>query len=186
MPEQMHRLSRLNGAEWVMHRHSDTFAIQAERSPQRLVLAPSERHLDILFSISALLTPPFEALWVLHTPRGGSNPGRYQSPPLSLTALSDLLLPVRDYLERDGRHDFWIHSRGSESLLVWDRHDLIYLYGVISVFEDLLSNYGLHEGEVPIPSPHAHNYHAAYDLAERSLANAIAWRVSPLREADAQ
>ena len=50
----------------------------------------------------------------------------------------------------------------------------------------VLEREGLSAGEVEASVPHAHNYHAEFDEAERAMAQALDWRIDELREEDQQ
>ena len=48
----------------------------------RIVMYVPDGRADLIHRLSALLPEPFHVLYVLHTPRGEGEPGRYQSPAL--------------------------------------------------------------------------------------------------------
>jgi len=179
----MFRLSRRENAEDVPHVHNHTFAEQA--TPSRIIAAPSAGHFSLLFSLAEGLPGPFAALWVLRVSRGRADEGRYQSPFLALAELRVALEPIRTFLSEDGRSQLWLHSPEVDATLVWDQHDLLYLYGPLAPFRATLVCAGLREAEpVSISFPHGHHYHAAFDDAEASMASLFEWRVTPLRPGD--
>jgi hypothetical protein len=57
--------------------------------------------------LAELLPPPFYVLYILHTPRGEGEAGRYQSNERSLDELSGLLSKYSSFFSSDGRHDLW-------------------------------------------------------------------------------
>ena len=73
----------LNGKE-IDQSPPFTFEQQRTKTGTRRVaaLVPNEQA-DLLQRLSALLPEPFYVLYVLHTPRGEGEPGRYQSTELS-------------------------------------------------------------------------------------------------------
>jgi hypothetical protein len=142
--------------------------------------------MQLLLKLAPEAGSEFHALWVLHTPRGGSKSGRYQSPLLTMREVNALLSQFGDFLEHDGRHDLWLHAPETGATLVWDRHEQLFLYGLVNRFESALKREGLTAGEVAPAVPHAHNYHAEFDEAERAMAGALDWRVGELREEDEQ
>lgn len=70
--------------------------------------------------------------------------------------------------------------------IVHERHNLIYAYGPLIRFTEVLESIGFSRGPISIPAPHAHNYHSAFDEDETSLAAALDWRYSPLQAGDEQ
>jgi hypothetical protein len=140
----------------------------------------------LILNLAADLRAPFSILYVLHTPRGGSNYGRYESPALDRVLVTNFFQQFGEFIATDARHDVWLHSHPDDATLVWDRHDLIYAYGPLDAFEKVLEAIGFRLAEaVPIPSPHAHNYHEQWDSSERQLV-ALGWTASPLRPSDEQ
>lgn len=132
------------------------------------------------------MSEPLGILYVLAVPRGGSEPGRYESTsPVSKQQAVELLEHFRDYLENDGRHHIWVASMSSGDLLVYDRHNVIYAYGPLPEYENVLAGSGLKKAEsVLFPSPHPHHYHAVFDQDERDLLGYWEWKRSPLRDSD--
>ena len=179
----MFRLSRLEDAQDVPHVHANTFGEQA--APSRLIAAPSAGHFSLLFHLAEGLPGPFAALWVLRVSRGRADQGRYQSPFLALTELLTALEPFQSFLSQDGRSQLWLHSSEARATLVWDQHDLLYLYGPLGAFRTALVRAGLREAEpVVIDFHHGHHYHPEFDDAEESMASLFEWHVTPLRPDD--
>jgi hypothetical protein len=180
------KLSTLDGSDWVANRYERVWWRQATAGPTRVVAAVSEQRIDVVLQMAAHLSGPFLLLWVLHTPCGGSQPGRYQSTPLTGEELRDLLRKYTPLFEEDGRSDLWVHSKEPPATIVLDHHDLIYAYGPLDAFVGELSARGFVEGSVAIPSPHAHEYRAECDDLERALAIECDWDVTALRPEDGQ
>ena len=88
----------------------------------------------------------------------------------------------RDYLESDGRHHIWITSLPTSSTLVYENHNVIYAYGPLEEFEQVLIKRGLTECEVQFPVPHVHNYHSAFDADECEIMTYWKWGYFPLVE----
>ncbi len=150
--------------------------------PSRIVAAVSDDQIGTIFKLAQCAAEPFLLLWVLHTPRGGSERGRYQSPPLTLNESELLLFKYRELFEQDGRSDIWIHAQTPDVTLVLDQHDLVYAYGPTQAFVSRLS--GFRPGRTSIPFPHAHNYHAQFDGLERMFVAELEWHVSQLERED--
>jgi hypothetical protein len=181
---RMNKLERFQEGEWVGHAHPRAFIRQITTGPDRLRVGVPGGSLEPILLLLSLLEEPLTLLYVLHTPRGESQPGRYQSPEMTRHEVLGLLDRFSAYLTSDARHDLWIRSL--TAFLVWDSHDIVYFYGDLITAEAQLQTAGYAEGEVLIPSPHAHNYHAALDADEQSLVAACEWTRSELRPEDGQ
>jgi hypothetical protein len=166
--------------------YPDVWTQQKTTGPDRLVIAPCQHQVELLIDLMAAMEGPFGLLYVLVVPRGGGVAGRYQSPnPLDANQVRSFLNQFRDFIEGDGRHTFWIASTISSSMLVYDRHNVIYAYGEIERFKQVLSRHSLEEKKsLNFPFPHVHRYHAAYDMAEAEILSWCDWVFSELRDMD--
>jgi hypothetical protein len=176
-----------SGAE-LPYQHKNIWARERTTGPDRLVIAPSSRHVDLLRKLTAVMAEPYFLLYVLHTPRSEVAPGRYQSPePVSRDQLSSFLRQFGDFLEGDARHDLWIGSPEKTSLLVYDRHQILFAYGALDSFKSVLIENGLREtNEVRLPDPHVHRYNQEFDLQAADLMKFWSWKQFPLQDRDRQ
>lgn len=168
----------------------------AESSPGR----PSGR--TGLFDPSQLLTPrpgtrpiqslisaldgPILLLYVLHTTRGEGPVGRYQSGELTREAVDQFLHRFAAYFQADARFDLWLYFPDSQVTIVWDRHNLLYLYGPIEQLERQLIGLGFLRGDPNVNFAHAHYYRAESDSDARELMGYFEWKFSELRPEDIQ
>jgi hypothetical protein len=183
----MFKLEWLNHGEWEQHSHPPVYAVEPRPGGHdRLVATAPGSDPLVLRQLSALLAPPFLLLFILHTPRGEGEPGRYQSPEMDQDDLLGFLDRFGDFLRDDARFDLWLHSPDDGATIVWDRHDLIHGYGPTEEMAAALRALGFHEGKPAIPEPHGHCYHAAYDEAARALLASMDWSWSPLHPEDEQ
>jgi hypothetical protein len=153
---------------------------------ERLVIAPSGNHVSLLFELAGCWElKSFWLLYVLLVPRGNHEAGRYESPNL-LTSddLRVFLARFGPFLEQDGRHTFWIGSPAGEGTLVYDQHDVIFAYGPIGGYREVLNRRGFVEQSFSYPDPHVHWYHAIFDTAEDELLAMWQRRHSPLHDDD--
>jgi hypothetical protein len=88
------------------------------------------------------------------------------------------------FLQGDGRHHLWIGSTVNAGLLIYDQHDWIWAYGDLPAYVRVLQSRGFAEGEVRLPVPHSHSYHAAFDAAEDELAGYWEWSHYSLQPGD--
>ena len=180
------KLESLQGDRWQRHTYPDRYAREQTSGPARLRITASGGYAPLLLALAAELQSPYKLLYVLHTPRGGSAAGRYESPALDGPDIEALFREFGAFWSEDARHDVWLYSGPDAATLVWDRHDVIYAYGPLGRYERVLAANGARPGEPALPpSPHAHQYHPDWDNAERALV-ARGWSVTPLQRADEQ
>jgi hypothetical protein len=152
----------------------------------RLVVAPTEGQAQLLTALLKVMTGPFWILYVLVVPRGRGEQGRYQcSEPQAGMAVDAFLNEFRSFIQDDGRHNVWIASESGSEMLIYDRHNVIYAYGPLDAFREVLAAEGLKEvPSVRFPSPHSHHYHQNLDSEEERLLKYWDWQHSPLKESD--
>jgi hypothetical protein len=142
---------------------------------------------ELFRQLASLLPGPFFVLYVLHTPRGEAEGGRYQSPELSASDLDAFMARYTTYFAADARHDLWIYSLASRQTLVWDRHNLIYIEGDPQErLIEALEARGFSEGHLKPVGDHSHHYRAEFDDDAKSLLSGMDWVRTPLRPEDEQ
>ena len=173
------------GEERQAYRYPHLFQRQRISSVDRLVIGPQAGHVKLLKELSRCLPEPLRLLYVLVVPRNGDHEaGRYHSEfELSFDEVSGFLDEFEDFLEADGRHHLWI-ANPSHGTLVYDQHDLIYAYGPLNKYAEVLELNRLRPGNVDIPGPHWHAYHPEFDESESQVLAWFDWIHSPLCEAD--
>ncbi|MBT0962110.1 hypothetical protein [Denitromonas iodatirespirans] len=183
----MHKLDWQSAEEWLPHSYAPRFITETTSAEtSRLVAGVPDGDSSVLLKLVECLTPPFFVLYVLHTPRGEGDPGRYQSPELDLDALQSFVSRFASFFAGDARFDLWVHSPRAKGTIVWDRHNLIYGYGPVECFGRALDSLGFSEGRPIIPSPHLHHYRKEFDEDAKTLLSAFSWQCSPLRPEDEQ
>ncbi|MFC3801459.1 hypothetical protein [Cohnella sp. GCM10012308] len=131
------------------------------------------------------ITEPIFILYVLHVGRKQES-ARYQSMELKRVDTLNFLDRFGDYIQNDSRHDIWLHSPQDNVTIVYDRDNLIYLYGAEEKFEQLLNSLNFSEQfeSIYLPTQHRHYYHAEFDQKETEIISSFPWRVSPLQDED--
>lgn len=149
----------------------------------RWEIATTGSPVALLREITRRWEPPFAILYVLVVSRGPET-GRYQSPDLeAFQPVDDFLSEFRSLIEQDGRHELWLHQRGSARKAVFSRNDVLHLYGDEEAGERLLAS-GYAPARPVVPFPHAHNYHEEFDADERRLLARWEWRHHRLHPGD--
>jgi hypothetical protein len=148
---------------------------------KRIVVAPKDSQVKLILEILKNIEPPYGVLYVLVAPRTVYKEGRYQlSEPKSYKEVETFLNEFGEYIERDGRHHLWIGSTVSNELVVYDNHNIIYIYD--SECEKLLRDKNFCEREFSIPVPHCHMYNKENDIFETTLMENYNWTYFPLQE----
>jgi hypothetical protein len=132
------------------------------------------------------LRSPYYLLYILHTPRGEAQPGRYQSPALSLPEVKEFLAAYGSFLSADSRYDLWAHSPDDNGTVVWDRHNQLFCYGPLDAFAAALLTLGFTSGASLVPTPHMHHYRPEFNHLAKGLIGAFNWSYSPLMPEDEQ
>jgi hypothetical protein len=166
------------------YEYSNIWTREKTSGPNRLAIAPRANHVGLIQKLAEQMSGPFLLLYVLVVPRTESEPGRYQSEPIDEEELNRFLCRYKNFLENDARHNLWIRS-SDDSMLVFDRHNIIYAYGPLEMFTSTLTSSGLNESaDIKFPDPHSHHYQSEFDDSERKILQEQSWVRSPLRKGD--
>lgn len=143
---------------------------------------------DVIRTLLKLVTELMEPLFILYVLHVGrrQESARYQSMELNCDDISKFIDRFGDYLLNDSRHEVWFHSPQDDVTIVYDRDNIIYVYGTEARFEQLLLslNFTEHFESIYLPAPHRHRYHAEYDRYETEIIESFPWRMSPLQDED--
>ena len=165
--------------------YSNIWSVENAPQYQRLAVAPESNQIELIFELSRILPEPFGILYVLVIPRGGNEEGRYQiAQPLSRQEMESFLNDFKDYFEKDARHHIWIASVPTNSMLIYDNHNIIYAYGELEKFQKVIEEKSLIRQDVIIPVPHVHSYNPKYDVEEKGILSEFQWKHFPLAESD--
>jgi hypothetical protein len=178
--ESLFKLSHQVAGEWVEHHHLPEYDVG-----DRVLAGVPGGDANVFKKLVECLEPPYLLLYVLHTPRGEADPGRYQSPAMSSDEFTEFVSRYSAFLKADARFDLWAHSPAERATVVWDRHNQLFAYGPTERFVRQLNAMGFRPGKVNIPA-HAHHYRHEYDEMARQLMSALEWKHSPLRPEDEQ
>jgi len=183
----MHKLSCRNGSGWSEHSFSPVFVQLVTGSGKPFVLAGVPGGDAIVFErLAFLLEPPYVLLYVLHSPRGEAEPGRYESPALSREELGSFLARFGGYFSGDGRFDIWVFAPREEATIAWDHHNRLFAYGPIERFASELRALGFQSGKPVVPDPHEHHFRKEFDAQASELLAAFEWEWFELQPQDGQ
>jgi hypothetical protein len=182
----MYKLSHLIDGRWVEHSSSAVYSIDAIGAVPCLKAGVPSGDPAVFEQLVLVMEAPYFVLYVLHTPRGEGEAGRYQSPELSALELRAFIERFSAYLSSDARFDIWAHSPAERATVVWDRHNELFAYGPLERFAAKLRGLGFEEGPLEGSIPHQHHYRVEFDQDAAALLNHWSWSYSPLRPEDEQ
>lgn len=181
----MNKFGVLDNDDERIFEYPDIWCIQEYPNLTRGVVAPSNNQMELMLDMIKEFPPPYWVLYILVVSRVGQKPGRYQIPkPLSFDELENFCLEYKDFFESDGRHHLWIASAESGQMLIYDRHNIIYIYDNPDNIREYFDNSNFQEKEVEFPMPHIHFYNEENDRLELDLLNHFDWIYSELKEQD--
>jgi hypothetical protein len=181
------KIDALVGSAETRFEYGNTFARDTVGGQTRLKIGFDSAQDACVTELVTVLTGPFQLLYVLHTTRTRAELGRYESPALPVAKVHEFLRRFGPFLAQDARHDFWVRSHDDDATVVLDRHNVIYAYGPLTAFEEVLLSIGASSRGLPhIPDPHVHYYHDEWDDSEREVLAALSWIRKPLRNGDVQ
>lgn len=163
------------------YRYPDIYHIQDISGVQRLIIGPSEGHVDLMLEMSDLLEGPFKVLYVLVDPIGikEDDTGRFElDGEMPREEMRAFFERFRDFFESDARHHIWIAAKNGS--IIYDQHNILYAYGPILDFEQILLARGLTPGDVEFPYPHMHAFHQEMNPQLEDLLKDYNWRWFPL------
>jgi hypothetical protein len=181
------KLTLVDGVE-VEQSSAATFERQTTNSgQQRLLISVPPEQSNLFWKLARILPPPYFALYILHTPRGEGEPGRYQSTELSWSDLDNFLLRYADYFAGDARHDIWVYSPETKRTLIWTRHNQIFAEGqpLADIAAELVG-LGFHEDKIDPIRDHIHHYRPEFDEDAAGVLDFFDWYRTPLRPEDEQ
>lgn len=183
----MYKLEHYVDGAWIEHSHPKLFdRHKISSGTERICAGVPSRDYSVFPRLVNCLKAPFFLLYVLHTSRGEGEIGRYQSPELSADQLEQFLAKYKSLLAQDSRFDIWVYSPQEEATIVWDRHNMLFAYGVVDVVERELIKMEFERGSISMDFDHIHCYRSACDNMARQLLGEFQWRFSPLRPQDEQ
>jgi hypothetical protein len=165
--------------------YNNIWCVEKYPDYERITIAPYDNQVELMLDILKSFPPPYWCLYVLIVSRTDQKCGRYQCPyPMVYNEIYNFGMKYKDYFETDGRHHIWMGSAKSKQLLVYDHHNVIYVYEDILNSSKYLREKSFIEETVKFPVPHMHNYNKSNDDKEISILKHYKWKRFPLKEQD--
>jgi hypothetical protein len=184
----MYKLSHLVDGRWAQHSYRPEFSIGSVGGVDRVAAGVPGGDPTPFERLVLSLEEPYLLLYVLHTPRGEGDAGRYQSPELTSAQFRAFVERFGAYLSSDARFDLWAYSPSERATVVWDRHNQLFAYGPLARFDSELSSLGFQqtEWESAASVPHQHHYRVENDADAQAVLAWSEWTRTPLRPEDEQ
>lgn len=181
----MYKFGVLENNKELEFKYPNIWCIEEYPKFSRGVAAPSEGQIKLMLQLAKNYPPPYRVLYILVVTRVGQTPGRYECPmPLSFNDLEEFCLRYKEYFESDGRHHLWIASGETNQMLVYDRHNVIYIYDDTDNIKNYFRKSHFEEKTVRFPAPHIHIYNEENDKFESDIMNYFEWICKELQEGD--
>jgi hypothetical protein len=112
--------------------------------------------------------------------------GKYQSAnPLTWNELEIFCEKYTDYLESDARHNFGVMDNDTKDTVVYDHHNILYVYGNVKKKIEMLEKNGYKKVEkINIPQAHGHLFHSENDDIEKELIKNNKWIITLIKDRD--
>jgi hypothetical protein len=182
----MIKLGTISIDEDKEYKYRNEYAIQKTKGPERLIISTCESYIDLAYDLIENIADKFGILYVLTVSRIDNRPGRYQlADMVNKKELEMFCTKYSKYLESDGRHHLWIASTYSNDLIVYDHHNVLYAYGDIEQYIEILEHKNFQKvNEILFPCPHTHNYNRENDITENEIISSNKWMYFPLEKSD--
>jgi hypothetical protein len=170
----------------IAHDYGNLYFRQPCGTSERLVIGPTNSQIQLIDKLAANFSGQrYYILYVLLLSHAGRLPGRYQSP--LIESHEDLQLFIwrfQNFFEGDGRHHVWIATPDSSDLLVYDQHNVIFAYGNLDGFQQVLDDATFRNKEFWFPCPHSHSFDPANANVEDELMAYFEWQYFELQPGD--
>ncbi len=178
-PAVIGKLFALGGKE--PYRHPAVWLREPTDERERLRIGAGMGTIALLEALAGVLREPLFLLVVMRVPRVAEEAGRWESVALTKAELARFAARYGELFEDDARAQLWVGEIDGVGMLVLDEHDLIYAYGPLHRFEQVLRERGYTTGDPRVPEPHEHHYNHQFDALEGELRRDWAWnRILPL------
>jgi hypothetical protein len=166
--------------------YQNEYAKQKTTGPDRIIISTNGSYIDLAYGLISNISNKIGILYVLKVSRTNNEVGRYQlDHELDKYGLGKFLGKYHEYFELDGRHHIWMKSITSDDLIVYDNHNVLYVYGDLTHYIEELSSSGFMQvNNIEFPCPHAHHYNKVFDGTEKEIIQSNKWKFFPLKEDD--
>ena len=168
-------------------KYEKKYAVKEKSSGGRLMVTPDKGHVKMTlillagenknhsYSIAYFLLESCQKAW-----------GKYQSAKaLSWDELENFCKKYTDYLETDARHNFGIRDNETKDTVIYDNHNVLYVFGNMEEKIEILENNGYKKvDKIVVPKPHSHFFYDENDDNELELIKNNEWIFTPVKIRD--
>jgi hypothetical protein len=168
-------------------KYEKEYAVREKASGGRLIVTPDKDHVKMMlnllagenknhsYSIAYFLLESCKEAW-----------GKYQSvKTLSWDELERFCKKYTDYLETDARHNLGIRDNETKDTVIYDNHNVLYVFGNLEEKIEILENNGYKKvDKIVIPKPHSHFFNTANDDNELEIIKNNEWIFTPVKIRD--
>ena len=163
------------------------YAIKEKVSGRRLIVTPDKGHIKMMLDLLAGENKNHSysiAYFLLNVSKDVL--GKYQTAKaLAWEELENFCEKYSDYLETDARHNFGVRDIETKETVIYDNHNVLYVFGDLGEKIKILENNGYKRVEkIVIPKPHTHFFYNENDDNEIEFLKNNDWIFTPVRIQD--
>lgn len=178
-----YKLGQIIDNQHMEYQYENMFYREEYPEWSRVTISSNSGYIELIKEIVGKWDGPLGVLYVLSVPRTGRTPARYQSPsPCSFSELCQFCDMFSEYFEKDGRHHIWFIDVTNDRKVVYDNHNLLYVYGDDTNVINLLKEKDFVQYPISIPAPHVHRYNPELDHYEDRIMTDFNWIEFPIVE----
>ncbi len=149
----------------------------------RLLVTTSEDRIEVFKRLLDLYPGPFFITLVIQEAHGAfKKTGRYYGDRGKTRVQIDFFLDhFHDYFCYDGMHHLWVSCESSDGIVVFDQHDLFYVYQRAAEAGGMLLDAGYKEGLGDEPFNHAHRSRPEIVPGPKEILEFTKWFIAPLQ-----
>lgn len=161
---------------------TDTYEINRTGLGTRIIARTNQDRIEFFKAILDLYPGPFFITLVVQEPYGEFQvAGRYYSDKGKTRVQIDYFLDYfHDFICYDGFHHLWISCETTDGIIVYDQHDIFFMYQQTDQILDYLRSHDFCEGHVGADFHHAHRSRADISPGTKELLEYGPWYHSPL------
>lgn len=171
----------LEDGSLVPYDWGNQFTVEEAAGDKRLLATTSTDRIAFLIEMLRPYPGPLIVCYVLIEDKPGlpMRPGYYYSPEVNLDQVIDFLTEFQDMFVYDGSQAVHLLCKSSGGLVVYDEHDLYFLYGDFSSQLELLRSRGYADGGDFCLDRHAHFFRDSFSLWIFELFKLWPWGYRP-------
>jgi hypothetical protein len=164
-------------------KYEKEYAIIEKAAGSKLIITPPKKQVKMMLDLFRKnKNHKYSLLYFL------TYSGKYQSVnPITWDELETFCKKYTDYLETDGRHNFGIVDNDTKDTVIYDHHNILYVYGNLKEKIEILEKKGYKKVEkITIQKPHGHYFYSENNDTEDELIKNNDWIFTPIKNQDTE